>query len=172
MKFPADKGIKGRISEIAQNVDIFPTILSTLGEEQEEIWEQIQGNDLLKKSPPAREPDLAISELVKPFGPDRKQYRERFRQFDRRLLSVRTKDLKFIYSSRGDHECYDLSEDPAESLNLYPASGFSRLEEKASKYYARMDEFYRWNSQKIDGEVEEEDIDEAVIERLKSLGYM
>lgn len=172
MKFPDGWGIKGRIPEVVQNVDIFPMILSMLNERHEEIWEQIQGNDLLKKFPPRREHNLAISELVKPFGPDRKQYRKQFSRFDRRLLSVRTQDLKFIYSSRGDHESYDLSMDPAESLNLYPAKEFSRLEEQASKYYIRMDEFYQRNRQKIDGEVGEEDIDEAVVERLKALGYM
>jgi hypothetical protein len=65
-----------------------------------------------------------------------------------------------------------LSEDPTESTNLYPASRFSWIEEKASKYYVKMDKFYKQNRQKIEGEVAKADIEESVFEQLKTLGYM
>jgi len=111
--------------------------------------------------------------LKKVLGPDRVQYREQLSRFDRRLLSVRTRSRKFIHSSRGDHECYDLAKDPAEMHNLYLKDDrFSDLMAKASNYYARMDDFYRSNRQKIDGDIDDAQIDESMVEQLKSLGYM
>ena len=172
VKFPAHIGLTGRISRVVQNVDIFPTILSLLGIHDEAVCDQIQGNDMLGVAAPRREQSLAISELVKVFGPDRAQYREQLSRFDRRLLSVRTRNRKFIHSSRGDHECYDLTKDPAEVHNLYPDDSFSDLMEKGSKYYARMNYFYQSNREKIDGNINDTRIDESMIEQLKSLGYM
>jgi arylsulfatase A-like enzyme len=173
VKFPAHIGLTGRTSQVVQNVDIFPTILSQLGIKDTAVWEQTQGNDLLGLAAPRREQGLAVSELVKAFGPDRAQYREQLSRFDRRLLSVRTRDRKFIHSSRGDHECYDLATDPDEMDNLYLKDDrFSDLMAKASKYYARMDDFYRSNREKIDGSVDDSNIDESMVEQLKSLGYM
>ena len=173
IKYPAHVGLTGRISKVVQNVDVLPTVLSILGVQDKKVWDQIQGNDLLGRAVPRREQDLAVSELVKAFGPDRAQYREQLSRFDRRLLSVRTRDRKVIYSSSGDHECYDLAKDPTEKHNLYLGDeSFSDLMEKGSKYYARMNDFYRSNREKIDGKTAENDIDESTIEQLKALGYM
>jgi len=172
VKFPAHIGLTGKISRVVQNVDIFPTILSLLGIKDTAAWEQIQGNDMLGVAAQRREQDLAVSELIKTFGPDRAGYREQLSRFDRRLLSVRTRNRKFIYSSRGDHECYNLAKDPAEVHNLYPDDSFSVLMEKGSKYYARMNNFYRSNREKIDGVVDDGNIDESMVDQLKSLGYM
>ena len=172
VKFPAHISLTGRISRVVQNVDIFPTILSLLGIKDTAVWEQTQGNDMLGVAAPRREQDLAVSELIKTFGPDRAEYREQLSRFDRRLLSVRTRDRKFIHSSGGDHECYDLAKDPDEMHNLYPDNNFSDLMEKGSKYYARMNNFYRSHREKIDGAVDDGNIDESMVEQLKSLGYM
>lgn len=173
VKFPAHIGITGRISQVVQNVDILPTILSLLDIQDTHARKQIQGNDLLGLAAPSREQDLAVSELIKTFGPDRAIYREQLSRFDRRLLSVRTKNRKFIHSSRGDHECYDLATDPDEMDNLYLKDDrFSDLMAKASKYYARMDDFYRSFKHSIEGDVDEDAIDDTMIEQLKLLGYM
>ena len=78
-----------------------------------------------------------------------------------------------IYSSRGDHECYDLARDPAESCNLYPDKGnFEDLIKKASTYFAGMEDFYLSNKNKIEGKIEDPEIDEAIASQLKSMGYM
>jgi arylsulfatase A-like enzyme len=173
IKFPQGHGPSGRVQQVVQNVDLFPTVLSLAGSQDSGAWDQAQGNDLLGIEPPRREGDLAVSELVKVFGPDKKHLKKELSRYDRRLLSVRTRDRKFIYSSRGDHECYDLSHDPGEQQNLHlKSSDFSDLEEKARRYYDRMDHFYRENQGKIDGEIDESGIDDSVAEHLKALGYM
>ena len=173
IKFPAAAGMRGRVSQVAQNVDIVPTILALLEENDPKIWNQMQGNDLSGQAAGKREEGIAISELVKVFGPDRERFKAQLNQFDRRLLSIRTQDLKFIHSSRGDHEFYDLVEDPLELHNLYPDDDrCSMLKEKALTYFKRMEDFYQQNKDKIDGRIEVEKVDASVIERLKSLGYM
>ena len=173
IKFPNSTGPEGKISQVVQNVDIYPTILSLLGIDDTQVWEQIQGNDLLGKASPRRDQDLAISELVKALGPDRNQYLEGPDRTNRRLLSVRTRNRKFIYSSQGDHECYDLENDPVEMNNLYPFSdGFSDLMIKASEYYDRMSAFYDDNKHKINGSVTVQQVDESIIDQLTSMGYM
>lgn len=173
IKFPTGINLKGRVSKIVQNVDIFPTILSLLNENDTNVRAQIQGNDLLEKAQDKRERGIAISELVKAFGPDRQEFKKQFSNFDRRLLSVRTENFKFIYSSREDHEFYDLKKDPEESRNLYPSDDrFLPLMEKASLYYKRTDKFYQTIREKIDGRMDKDQLDESVIKHLKSLGYM
>lgn len=65
---------------------------------------------------------------------------------------MRTKDKKFIYSSREDHECYNLKADPQELNNLYPkTNGFENLFRYAEIYYRWMDEFYQKNMDNIEG---------------------
>ena len=173
IKFPAAARMRGRVARVVQNVDIMPTILALLEENDPEIWDQMQGNDLLGQATAKREADIAISELIKVFGPDRQKFKAQLHQFDRRLLSLRTQDLKFIHSSRGDHEFYDLVRDPSESENLYPDDDrYAVLKEKAESHFKRMDDFYRHNKDKIDGRVDMGKVDPEVIERLKSLGYM
>ncbi|OGL44906.1 MAG: hypothetical protein A2W05_06550 [Candidatus Schekmanbacteria bacterium RBG_16_38_10] len=172
IKFPTGAKISGRFAEIVQNVDIFPTILSLNGITDRKIWDQVKGNDLFDKSPLKREKGFAVSELIKVFGPDRIHYKDKLNAYNRRLLSIRTKDRKFIFSSSGDHECYNLASDPAEGRNLYPDKGFTDLFEKGSTYYKKMDTFYQANKDRIDGEIKDSEIDAAVVERLKSLGYM
>ncbi len=173
MKYPASVKITGKIPQVVQNVDILPTILSALNIKDKRIGRQIQGNDILGKGISNREPELAISELIKVFGPERMEYKNRLKQYDRRLLSLRTRDRKLIYSSRGDHECYDLANDPGELTNLYGKdNSFSDLMQKAVVYYENMNSFYLENKEKIDGNVDTDQIDRSTVEKLKSLGYL
>ena len=174
VKFPQQADLHGQIDKVVQNVDILPTILTLLNDKDEKIWGQIQGNDLLDLSEKRRPEGIAVSELIKVFGPDRKHLRTRFERYNRRLCSVRSRNKKFIHSSKGDHECYDLQNDPAETDNLYlrNTAGFEKLMELAARYYQRMDEYYVKNAYKIEGDIDIESIDTEVMENLKSLGYM
>jgi len=173
VKFPAGTGTKGVISEVVQNTDVYPTVLSLLNIQDMKFWRQVQGNDLAGRAAPRREKDLAVTELVKVLGPDRSQYKDQLARFNRRLLALRTRDRKFIYSSRGDHECYDLKKDPGELKNLYEGGkGFSDLKEKAFRHYERMNNFYTANREKIEGGADLKGLAGSVAGELKSLGYM
>ena len=173
IKYPKTIGIKGKMSQVVQNVDILPTILGLIEKGDQRNCKCLQGNDILGVIAPRRPSGIAISELVKTFGPDRFNLRNRFERYDRRLVSVRTDKKKFIFSSRNDHESYDLKVDPNEQKNLYPNNdGFKDLMRYAEFYYQRMDDFYRRNRNKIEANKENGDIDSEVMESLISLGYM
>ncbi len=173
MKYPAGVKVTGRLPRIVQNVDILPTILSFLNIEDKRMSRQLQGNDILGAGISNREADIAISELIKAFGPERLEYKNRLKQYNRRLLSVRTPDRKLIYSSRGDHEGYNLADDPGELNNLYGKDdSFADLIQKAAVYYEHMNNFYLKNKEKIDGKVDTDRIDKSTVEKLKSLGYL
>ena len=174
IKYPKDVGITGTISKIVQNVDILPTILALLGKHNHRVCARLQGNSLVDTSIANRDPDIAVSELIKAFGPDKIAYRSKLTQYDRRLLSLRTASEKIIYSSRGDHEFYDLLNDPEELKNLFgqAESKCTEFEVKVLHYYREMDAFYQKNSSHIEGETTVEIEDEIIKEKLSQLGYL
>ena len=102
--------------DIVQNVDIFPTILDVINES--ENFSQLQGNSLISDSIKNRD-NFAISELYKPLGPRLVPYKNKLLHYDKKLLSIRTENKKFIYSSDGVHELYDIKKDPNEVNNIY-----------------------------------------------------
>lgn len=173
IKFPKKMGICGQVDKVVQNTDILPTILSILGIPDHEAVNQVQGNCLINGSINNREEGIAVSELIKPFGPDKIAYRDQLSQYDRRLLSVRSESHKFIYSSRGDHEYYDLIRDPEEVDNLHSRAGsYNNLDALAEKYYQEMDAFYQKNRLHIEGGTGTEIEDESIKEQLEQLGYL
>ena len=118
IKFDDNTRIDSIENNIVQNTDIFPTILNLLNEKNQDINRQIQGNSLLNKKNQKRG-DYAISELYKPFGPRLIKYRHKLKQFDKKLLAIRNNEKKYIYSSNGMHELYDIKYDKLEKDNLY-----------------------------------------------------
>ena len=173
IKYPKDLGMTGQVEAIVQNTDILPTILTLLGKPNHPAAAQLQGNSLVDGSIVNRDPDIAISELIKPFGPDKMAYRSQLSKYDRRLLSVRNAHQKFIYSSRGDHEFYDLAKDPEEMSNLYDESTvFTNLDTRAKIFYQRMEDFYQQNRAHIEMEKMPQIEDESIKEQLRQLGYL
>ncbi len=106
---------KGRIIDtIAQQVDIFPTIMDMMG------WKtppEVQGRSLwpaIQGKPISDEPTFAES--------IEGGYQSKLYQRTTFVRSVRTKDWKFIARTgpRGDNfELYDLQKDPKEKQNVY-----------------------------------------------------
>lgn len=173
IKYPRDIGKSGSIDDVVQNIDLLPTILELLDRKDEKAYEQLQGNSLLDASFQRREPGIAVSELIKPFGPDKIAYRSQLSQYDRRLLSVRSKNRKFIHSSRGDHEFYELKKDPAEQENIFAQTDdFGGLDNTAAAYYSQMDSFYQANREKIESGCLTDMEDDNIKEQLEHLGYM
>jgi arylsulfatase A-like enzyme len=173
VKYPKDITTAQQVDKIVQNVDIFPTICSLLNIKSPSQIEQAQGNSMLDETIINREADIAVSELIKPFGPDTIAYREHLPEYDRRLLSLRTAGSKFIYSSNGEHEYYDLSLDSEEAENLYgKCTGYDGIDERAKFYFQKMDTFYQANRIRIEGEEAPNIENEEIKEKLKQLGYL
>lgn len=117
--FPAGIKIKGQV----QTTDIFPTILDSLNIEWKGIKE-IQGHTLvpLMKGSQRNESSLAIAELGIDSG-ELSLLKKANPQLDaseyaRMLETIRTDTFKYIWSSDGRDEFYNIREDPDELNNL------------------------------------------------------
>jgi arylsulfatase A-like enzyme len=85
--------------------------------------------------------------------------------YDRGLRVIREGDLKLIWSSRGDHELYDLARDPAESRNL--------MAERRDEARGLEEALEEWAAATTAGRAERApDIDRETLERLSGLGYI
>jgi len=118
IKYPKNVQINRVETKIVQNVDIFPTILDLLQVDNKFLFKQFQGNSIISSSFNKRNQTYGISELLKPFGPIMMKYKHILKKYDRKLISIRTMNHKYIYSTNGMHEYYDLKNDPNEINNI------------------------------------------------------
>ncbi len=128
-----------------QFVDFFPTIMAGLGYEvppamQGAVWAAGRGH--------------ALSENFWHF--------RTYERLRRELFAVRIGDWKWIHSTEGTQEAYDLSLDPAEMKNLL--GNHRDLEEAARAIHMRRNE--------VMVEPQDDVEDATTIERLRSLGYV
>jgi len=121
-----------RVEEQVQLIDIFPTILDIVGIN----WsgeEQLQGQSLVKdvEQPGSQ---FAIAEYALHYGAfgflrwygDIDVYR-----WAHRLKTIRTDEFKYIWSSNGQDELYNIREDPGELNNLIEVEPEKAAELKA-----------------------------------------
>ncbi len=106
-----------RVDEPVQLTDLFPTILDIVGIDGNGE-EQIQGHSLVEDGQKVGS-TFAIAEYVSLLEVDC----DRNPQFDvskycRRLKTVRSNEFKYIWSSDGRDELYNISHDPGELNNL------------------------------------------------------
>lgn len=104
------------VDEIAQTVDVAPTILRTLGIE---VPPQMQGRPLLDGHNATPGPQFAVAER---FRPDLSAFQRRFPEVDPserdvRTKAIRTRGEKFIWRSDERNALYDVEADPRESHN-------------------------------------------------------
>lgn len=118
VKYPTSFNLVGQNHELVQLTDILPTIVDILDVRDHPIVEQIEGNSLVSNNFAKRSRSHAISELAQPFGKDLFHLRHVLQKYDKSLFSIRTLTHKFIWSSDGRHEFYDLKSDPLEYCNL------------------------------------------------------
>ena len=85
-------------------------------------------------------------------------------RFDRKERAIFAGNLKFISSTTGKRELYDLREDPCETRNLYQAD-----EPRSAALKAMLDD---WVKRTAHGERRYVRPDPRVIEQLRSLGYI
>lgn len=145
IKYPKAMGTWGRSEKIVQLTDILPTVLDMLDVSDHRILEQIEGNSLISSRIENRNGDYAVSELMKPFGADIFREKEKLKQYDRRMLSIRTMKTKYIWTSDEKDEFYDLARDPDENENLIDNTDvikLGNLKEIARKHLINFEKCY------------------------------
>lgn len=143
-----------RVKDYAETVDILPTVLRQL---DIRIPEGVEGRAL---EDGASQPAPALSELY--------VFRDRVimygRRFDRVLRAVYLGKYKYIWSSNGEDELYDLTQDPGETRNLIKElpdvaeAGRKSIESRLGPLGA--------------GPKQPAIVDKEALERLKSVGYL
>jgi len=159
IKYPGSNR-KTVIEQYVSGVDIMPTVLDTL---EYEIPEVVQGISLLK--PEGFNNRTVISESF----PDRIKLRlhKRFHRIERAIFY---NSMKFISSTSGKSELYDLSKDPRESTSIDMAHNAvaDNLESKLSQWLVAVK---GKNTSKLIS-VARNQPDKDTLNRLKALGYV
>ncbi|MBU0493875.1 MAG: sulfatase-like hydrolase/transferase [Chloroflexi bacterium] len=103
-----------RVAGLVQLTDVMPTILALAGVETPAA---MQGRSLLPLIRGEQDP-LAYNVAFAEYWRDELLIQKRGAVFDRRLRSLRVGDWKYIWSSAGAGELYNLRQDPGEMHNL------------------------------------------------------
>ena len=174
IKYPINLGFCGVENRIVQNVDILPTIMDVLRIDDRKLLNQIQGNSLVSSNISKRDHSYAISELVEPFGLRMQILREKLKKYDRQLISIRTENKKYIYTTDGNHEFYDLENDPGETNNLIDSKSpiIEELREKLKPWLPAFHHYCRKIQSKNSRERERTEFETEIRQRLKNLGYL
>jgi len=112
-----------RVKPMVQLIDLLPTLLNMASIDVPGMAAEFQGRDLLERVQTGEFPAFTVSELYRPatrlFEKKVPHFMPEFRRrYDRVLRSYRTATHKYIWSSNGRHELYDLVRDPDEARNL------------------------------------------------------
>ena len=133
--FPQGKAI----SDLVQTLDIFPTILDMLSINNVDVWRQNQGISLLKIVNGEAKRLFALSEHQKPLLSFERMMRidpnYDFRKWNRWIKALIVGDYKYIWSSDGRDELYNLKNDPLEQRNLVNEERDKVEEMKSALYY-------------------------------------
>jgi arylsulfatase A-like enzyme len=173
IKYPEALKLSGTDTRLTQNVDLLPTILDLLNIKTPHALTQVQGNSLISPKIQHRSPTYAIAELMKPFSHKLYDYHDQFTQHDRGQLAIRSQKHKYIWTTDGRHEFYDIRNDPQESHNIIHETGPAmeylkrELEEKWVSQFTRM-------YTEIQSHIrtpEKRMIASSIQDRLRALGY-
>ncbi len=159
IKYPHNSR-KTVIDKYVSGVDLMPTVLDVSGYE---IPGDIQGISLLK--PEYLNNRIVISESF----PDRRKLilNKRFHRIERAIFS---NSMKFITSTSGKQELYDLSRDPEEKKNIYSAN-----DSTSGKLKAELNQWIKDVKKDIPSREEpasRKKSDKGALDRLKALGYI
>lgn len=165
-EFPAGQ----RVAEQVQTPDIFPTILTLAGINEEETWRQVQTPPLFPRDVRGQSERTAIAEYLEPQPPVgilRKRYPEFDpSRFDRTLRTVRADGYKYVWASDGKDELYKVASDSGEERNLIDAEP-----EVAARLRKSLDEWLA-SFTPVHASDEELELDAAMRHRLEDLGYL
>jgi arylsulfatase A-like enzyme len=156
VKYPDGEGPTGADDSEAQLVDVFATILDHLGLA---IPSDVQGNPLSEVRHPL------IAEFF-PLEFMRRGLRESAEEWRGDVRTLHRGDYKFVWSSIGRHQLFDLSVDPRESRNLVEEKPevAESMQAELTDYLATLPEPAPEGApRRVDSETEE---------TLRNLGYL
>lgn len=153
------------IDELAQTIDILPTILEIAGVA---AAGRLPGRPLIVGGRATPGPSFTISERSRP---NLTGFRRRFPAFDARRFDVirkaiRTRQEKFIWHSSGECEFYDLARDPGETDNL--------IHRERPRAEVLRQQLADWAAsiERGDGEGPPAELDTLTRRQLERLGYL
>ena len=147
---------KGVVGAAAAGVDIMPTVLEAAGIA---IPKHLAGQSL---SAPLAEGREVLAESF----PGGRAYFTNNARFDRTYRGISSASMKYIASSAGSPELYDIRQDPAESRNL-----FNPEEARSRQAAEQLSAWSRLVTQKGPGQKAGK-TDRETLERLRNLGYV
>jgi arylsulfatase A-like enzyme len=153
IKYP-QIGKKTVVNEFVSLVDLMPTILDLV---DHEVPAGVQGKSLLKLEHTSEREVVSESFATG----SRRNMHPRFRRVERAIF---LDPFKFISSTNGKRELYDLSKDPHEQHNLYKPD-----DPVSQELEAKLDE---WVKSIRPHPSQPAKLDRETLDRLKSLGYI
>jgi arylsulfatase A-like enzyme len=175
VRYPALVAPGVRSDELVQSHDVFATILDAAGLESGAAGYPVQGRSLLGTLGSGGGRTSAYSEYQSP----RSQFDRITRwaqaagkvsdlsRLDRRLTSVRTDSLKYVWASDGNDELYRISADPGERENIADESAAS-----ACAMQKAIDDWKAGLPVIHEGSGEIPEMDKETEDLLKALGYI
>ena len=166
LKLPGNMQQGMQIEAQVSTIDIFPTIIHLLGIRNDVLQDQLQGT-VLPLTEREQGSKYVFSECERPKNEFKDTYPEfDFSIYDRQLLSIRSKRFKFIWSSNGQHELYNIENDPAEQFNL-----ITKLPKIAKDLENHLSKWYSSFQKHSLTEEKAADLQPDVQQHLKALGY-
>ncbi len=160
IKYPGQRS-SARPETFVSLTDLAPTILAVLGYP---LPKTFQGRSLGSRAASLHAtvvPERDIPVMTETFAnPMSYRWKDRFQRSAQALFSG---SLKFIQSSKGNEELYDLSTDPREDRNILETQPTETFEARLTQYRKAAEA----NSRRQSGQV-----GSSTIEQLKSLGYV
>ena len=152
IRFPGGRN-RGVVDEFVSSVDLMPTVLDAIGAEPAR---NIQGRSLLAAG-------TSSGPLYAESYPktDRIKWDPEFRRVERAIFDGH---VKYITSTAGKRELYDLLTDPAESTNLYRAD-----DARSQRLHAMLEDWIKHAEMVANAPVK---MNQEMIEKLRSLGYV
>lgn len=164
IQFPTGSVKPDRLTHQVQTLDIFPTIMSMLGEASSETYRSLQGYDITSSE--RHEFTIAEQSL-----PDLTTFYKRYpgvdvSRYDRSLKMIRTDRYKYICASDGNHELFDLQVDPDEEQNII------KDQQKIAKDLDRRLTSWQDSFEAAAPSEPAPEFDEEIKARLRALGYL
>ena len=152
VKYPRSRE-RGVVDHFVSTVDVMPTVLDVVGGEPAK---DIQGRSLLQRMPdlPLYSESYPRMDIIMRENPERQRV-------ERAIFAGR---WKYITSTTGKHELYDLFADPAEKTNLYREG-----DPTSQQLRAQLEGWLKEAKTRTNVPVT---VEGEAIERLRSLGYI